>query len=125
MKNEWRNYGINKKHVKFFEFLTVFSAAFGIKIGIGIYLKNYTSERHVLYFTQNPYLAIALWILVGILGIAIIMVFIEIASINTKSGNGTLASWANVLIGLKVGSLFSIFLYLFLFSNFIRNFFYF
>ncbi|MBH8622427.1 MULTISPECIES: APC family permease [Spiroplasma] len=107
--------GKTKKYVKFFEFLTVFSTAVGITIGIGIYLKNDTSEGHVLYFTQNPYLAIALWILVGILGIAMIMVFIEIASINTKSGNGTLASWANVLIGRKVGSLFSIFYIFFYF----------
>ncbi len=108
--------GKTKKHVKFFEFLTVFSTAVGITIGIGIYLKNDTSEGHVLYFAQNPYLAIALWILVGILGIVIIMVFIEIASINTKSGNGTLASWANVLIGRKVGSLFSIFYIFFIFQ---------
>lgn len=107
--------GKTKKHVKFFEFLTVFSMAVGITIGIGIYLKNDTSEGHVLYFTQNPYLAIALWILVGILGIAMIMVFIEIVSINTKSGNGTLASWANVLIGCKVGSLFLIFYIFFYF----------
>ncbi|WP_425380200.1 amino acid permease [Spiroplasma endosymbiont of Stenodema calcarata] len=106
----WRkNYGQTKKHVKVFEFLTVFSTAIGITIGIGIYLKNDISEGHVLYFTQNPYLAIALWILVGILGIAMIMVFIEIASIKTKSGHGTLASWANILINRKVGSFFSIF----------------
>ncbi|WP_253301401.1 APC family permease [Spiroplasma endosymbiont of Phyllotreta cruciferae] len=109
--------GKTKKHVKFFEFLTVFSTAVGITIGIGIYLKNDTSEGRVLYFTQNPYLTIALWILVCILGIAMIMVFIEIASINTKSGDVTLASWANVLIGRKVGSLFSIFYIFFYFPT--------
>lgn len=52
--------GKQKKHVKVFEFLTVFSTAIGITIGIGSYLKNDISEGHVLYFTQNPYLAIAL-----------------------------------------------------------------
>ncbi|WP_338955263.1 amino acid permease [Spiroplasma endosymbiont of Polydrusus cervinus] len=105
----------NKKHVKFFEFLTVFSTAVGITIGIGIYLKNDNSEGHVLYFTQNPYLAIGLWVLVGILGMAMIMVFIEVTSVKTKSGHGTLASWANVLIGRKVGSLISLFYIFFYF----------
>lgn len=32
--------GKPKKHVKFFEFLTVFSTAIGITIGVGIYLKK-------------------------------------------------------------------------------------
>ncbi len=107
--------GKPKKHVKFFEFLTVFSTAVGITIGIGIYLKNDTSEGHLLYFTQNPYLSIGLWVLVGILGIAMIMVFIEVTSVKTKSGHGTLSSWANILIGRQVGSLIELFYIFFYF----------
>ncbi|WP_338991848.1 APC family permease [Spiroplasma endosymbiont of Seladonia tumulorum] len=107
--------GKPKKHVKFFEFLTVFSTAVGITIGIGIYLKNDTSEGHLLYFTQNPYLSIGLWILVGILGMAMIMVFIEVTSVKTKSGHGTLPSWANILIGRQVGSLIALFYIFFYF----------
>ncbi len=107
--------GKPKKHVKFFEFLTVFSTAVGVTIGIGIYLKNDTSEGHLLYFTQNTYLSIGLWVLVGILGMAMIMVFIEVTSVKTKSGHGTLPSWANILIGRKVGSLIALFYIFFYF----------
>lgn len=107
--------GKPKKHIKIFEFLTIFSTTIGVTIGIGIYLKNDISEGHLLYFTENAYLSIGLWILVGILGISMIIVFIEITSIKTKSGNGTLPSWANVLINRKTGSLISLFYIFFYF----------
>ncbi|WP_041614423.1 APC family permease [Spiroplasma syrphidicola] len=114
--------GKPKKHIKLFEFLSVFSTAVGITIGIGIYLKNDNEPGHVLGFTQNPFLAIALWILVGILGMAMIMVFIEVSSANTKSGHGTLASWANLFIGRKVASYYAIF-YIFLYFPTLLTFF--
>ncbi|WP_425379354.1 hypothetical protein [Spiroplasma endosymbiont of Polydrusus pterygomalis] len=114
--------GKTKKHVKFFEFLTVFSTAIGITIGIGIYLKNDTSEGHVLYFTQNPYLAIGLWVLVGNLGMAMIMVFIEGHICQNKKW-----SWHSCIVGEcfnwpQSWQFNIVALYLFLFSNFIRPF---
>ena len=99
----------NIKHLKLFEFLTVFATMIGIVVGVGIYSKNDLGKGHVLGITQNPIMAIILWVIVGILGIAMIVAFMEIASSTKKGKSGTLANWFGHFVNRKTGSLVAIF----------------
>ncbi|AGR42535.1 APC family permease [Spiroplasma diminutum] len=100
---------INKAKNKTFEFLTIFSMVFGIVVGSGIYLKNRTEPGGVLHEAgQNPWLALTVWMFIGVLCSMIMLTFIEAASATEKDGHSTAQSWANKFINRRTASLFSI-----------------
>ncbi|ATZ18456.1 amino acid permease [Williamsoniiplasma somnilux] len=90
---------------KSFEFLTLFTMVIGTVIGTGIYMKN----NELLNQTQNPIVAIILWIIVGFICVLSVAVFIEISSSTKHVGNGTVANWTKLFINRKTASMFSIF----------------
>ncbi len=104
-----------KRNLKLFEFLTIFTTVVGTMVGVGIYVKNDNGAGHVLNIVQNPYIAIILWIFMGTIVVSLMIVFLEIASSTLKTGNGTVAAWINIFIGRRLASmasLFYIFIYL-------------
>ena len=107
---------------KIFEFLTLICMVIGIVLGTGEFVKNDTGSGHVLGVTNNAYIGIIVWIVIGISCIFTMLCFIEIASSNIKNGRGTLACWSNNFISRRVGSLVSIFL-IFVFQPIITTFF--
>ncbi|AVP49609.1 APC family permease [Williamsoniiplasma luminosum] len=95
----------NKPKTKTFEFLTLFTMVIGTVMGAGIYMKN----NELLQQTQNPIIAISLWVLVGFVCVISVRVFIEISSSTKHFGNGTIGNWAKLFINRKVASFFAIF----------------
>ncbi|QBQ07382.1 amino acid permease [Spiroplasma gladiatoris] len=104
---------INKKNKvknKIFEFLTIFSMVIGLVVGSGIYLKNRSAEGGVLNAAKdNPYLAIIIWIFIGIVCTLMIVSFLEISSAIKKDQHNTLLSWSSKFISRRAASAFSIF----------------
>ncbi|QHX37066.1 APC family permease [Spiroplasma sp. BIUS-1] len=98
----------NKAKNKAFEFLTIFSMVFGVVVGGGIYLKNSGENGVLAQAGNNPYLALAVWVFIGVLCSLMMLTFIEAASSKTKSGHSTAQSWANTFVNRKTASLFSI-----------------
>ncbi|WP_338985036.1 APC family permease [Spiroplasma endosymbiont of Diplazon laetatorius] len=99
----------NRAKNKTFEFLTIFSMVFGVVVGGGIYLKNKNEVGGVLWEAGgNPYLALAVWVFIGVLCSLMMLTFIEAASSKTKSGHSTAQSWANTFVNRRTASLFSI-----------------
>ncbi len=100
----------NRKVKKSFEFFTLLCTVVGIVIGTGEFIKNDNSDTsHILGATQNAWMAIILWILIGICCIFMILCFIEIASTTKYKGNGTTSNWAKIFISPKIASFISIF----------------
>ncbi|AVN60699.1 APC family permease [Mesoplasma florum] len=93
-----------KTKTKTFEFLTLFVMVIGTVIGSGIYMKN----SELLNQTNNPIIALILWLFVGVICIMSMIVFIEISSSTKHFGNGTLGNWAKIFINRKTASFFSI-----------------
>ncbi|WP_339020861.1 APC family permease [Spiroplasma endosymbiont of Atherix ibis] len=98
----------NKRKNKTFEFLTIFSMVFGIVVGGGIYLKNSGKNGVLAQAGNNPYLALSVWVFIGVLCSLIMLSFIEAASSKTKLGHSTAQSWANTFINRKTASMCSI-----------------
>ncbi|ASP28752.1 amino acid permease [Spiroplasma corruscae] len=100
----------NKVKNKVFEFLTIFSMVFGLVIGNGIYLKNSNEPGGVLGEAgQNPYIAIFVWVFIGVMCTLMMITFIEASS--AAEGNedhSTVQSWAKKFINNRCASLFSI-----------------
>ncbi|WP_051350839.1 APC family permease [[Acholeplasma] multilocale] len=88
---------------KFFEFMTLFTMVLGILIGTGIYMKN----NELLTGTQNPIIAIILWIVVGLVCVGTVYIFLEISSSTKDFGNGTVGNWSKLFINRRAASLFS------------------
>ncbi|AHI53386.1 APC family permease [Spiroplasma culicicola] len=99
----------NKARNKIFEFLTIFSMAFGIVVGSGIYLKNRSSGGVLETAGQNPYLALVVWAFIGVVCTLMMISFIEIASSIEKDDHNTVQSWSNKFLNRQSASLFSIF----------------
>ncbi|WP_338061964.1 APC family permease [Spiroplasma turonicum] len=93
-----------------FEFLTVFSMVFGLVIGNGIYLKNSKEPGGVLgEAAGNPYIAIFVWVFIGVMCTLMMLTFIEATSTATNDGDhSTVQSWAKKFINRRSASLFSI-----------------
>jgi len=89
---------------KTFEFLTLFVMTVGTVVGAGIYFKN----AEILGQSQNPIIAILLWLIVGVVCVVAIAVFFEISSSTKNSGNGTLGNWLKLFVGRRVASFFSV-----------------
>jgi len=89
---------------KTFEFLTLFVMTVGTVVGAGIYFKN----KEILLQSQNPIIAILLWLIVGVVCVVAIAVFFEISSSTKNSGNGTLGNWLKLFVGRRVASFFSV-----------------
>ncbi|ALD66899.1 APC family permease [Spiroplasma cantharicola] len=99
----------NKAKNKSFEFLTIFSMVFGIVVGSGIYLKNKVEAGGVLHEAgRNPWLALTVWLFIGVLCSLVMLTFIEAASATKNDGHSTAQSWANKFINRRTASLFSI-----------------
>ncbi|QGS52442.1 amino acid permease [Spiroplasma tabanidicola] len=102
---------INKKNKfknKVFEFLVLFSMTFGIVVGSGIYLKN-SSENGVLAAAgKNPYIAIAVWIFVGVVACMMMLSYIEASSAMKNEEHSTLSKFAEKFVGRKWGTVTAI-----------------
>ncbi|QGS51610.1 APC family permease [Spiroplasma tabanidicola] len=100
----------NKTKNKAFEFLTIFSMAFGIVVGSGIYIKNRNEEGGVLdAANNNPYLAIIIWIFIGVVCTMMIISYVEISSAIKKDEHNTTLSWSAKFISRRSASVIAIF----------------
>ncbi len=107
---------MNKKNKsKVWEFLTLLTMIVGIVVGSGEFIKNDDTPGHILFVSNNGYLAVLVWVIIGICCIFMMVAFIEIASSTEKEGNGTLANWSKKFISRRAGSLVSIF-YIFFYT---------
>ncbi|ATG97326.1 APC family permease [Mesoplasma lactucae] len=100
---------------KSLEFLTIMTTVVGTMVGAGIYVKNDNHNGHVLGQIQNPYVALILWAVTGVIVMAAIMIFLEVASATAKKGNGTVANWIRLFLNTKtarLASIYYIFVYL-------------
>ncbi|WP_338972674.1 APC family permease [Spiroplasma endosymbiont of Panorpa germanica] len=114
MSNLSKKQKANKRTNKAFEFLTLFSLVFGLMVGSGIYLKNRNTSGGVLGEAgQNPYLAIIMWLVIGLVSTLMILVFVEAASATKVSGHSTIQTWGSRFLGRKVGSFYAIFFIMF------------
>ncbi len=102
---------MKKDRNKIFEFLTLICMVIGIVIGTGEFIKNDNEKGsgHVLDATQNGWMAILLWAIIGIACVFMMLCFIEVASSTFKKGNGTTSSWAKIFINRKIASFISLF----------------
>ncbi|WP_031542954.1 APC family permease [Mesoplasma photuris] len=98
-----------KKNLKLFEFLTIFTTVIGGLVGVGIFVKNDNNPGNVLGITENPFLAIILWVVMGTIVVSSIIVFIEIASSTASKGNGTVTYWLRNFTTRRIGSIASVF----------------
>ncbi|QEH62395.1 amino acid permease [Spiroplasma chinense] len=102
----------NKSRNRIFEFLAIFSMAFGLVVGSGIYLKNRSepgSGGVLDAANNNPYLAIVVWIFIGLICTLMMISFLEISSAIDKDDHNTVQSWSAKFINKKSASMFSIF----------------
>lgn len=99
----------NKTKNKIFEFLTIFSMTFGIVVGSGIYLKNSGDSGVLARANNNPWVAMVVWIFVGVFACMMMVSFIEASTAAKKDDYNTMAVLGNQFLGRKWGSLFSIF----------------
>ncbi|AOG61074.1 hypothetical protein SHELI_v1c11270 [Spiroplasma helicoides] len=106
---------INKKNKalnKVFEFLSIYSLAFGLVVGAGIYLKNRSEKNSggvLEAANQNPYLAIAIWTFVAIVATLMMLSFIEISSGIKSDEHNTMMSWVSKFINRRAASVTAIF----------------
>ncbi len=100
---------LNSRKNKIFEFLSILSLTVGVVIGTGEFIKNDNTPGHILFCTKNPWIAIILWILIGLSCILLMLCFIEISSSTKYKGNGTLSNWSKLFISRKMGSFVGIF----------------
>lgn len=98
-----------KTRSKTFEFFALFTTVVGMVIGVGIYFKIDNGKGHILRSSQNPIMAIILWIIVAFLSISMIMVFVKIASWSKDNECGNLSNWFTKFVNRKCGSLVTIF----------------
>ncbi|AXK50901.1 APC family permease [Spiroplasma alleghenense] len=114
MSNLTKKQKSNKRTNKVFEFLTLFSLVFGLMVGSGIYLKNRNTAGGVLGEAgQNPYLAITMWLVIGLVSTLMILVFVEAASSTKNQGHSTIQTWGSKFLGRRVGSFYAIFFIMF------------
>ncbi|ATX71660.1 APC family permease [Spiroplasma clarkii] len=100
----------NKARNKIFEFLTIFSMTFGLVVASGIYLKNRNQYGGVLYEAQNnPWLAIMVWIFIGVVCTLMMVSFVEITGAMKDGEHSTLQSWTKKFINRKSASWIAIF----------------
>ncbi|AHI53387.1 APC family permease [Spiroplasma culicicola] len=99
----------NKAMNKTFEFLTIFSLTFGIVVGSGIYLKNSSKDGVLAAAGQNPWVAIAVWVFVGVFACMMMLSFIEASSISKKDEHNTMPTIGATFLGRRFGTIFSIF----------------
>ncbi|AHI54231.1 amino acid permease [Spiroplasma sabaudiense Ar-1343] len=114
MSNLTQQQKSNKVKNKIFEFMTLFSLVFGLMVGSGIYLKNRLEPGGVLGEAGgNPYIAIIMWLVIGIVSTLMILVFVEAASATKKQGHSTIQTWGSIFLGRRVGSFYAIFFIMF------------
>ncbi|WP_146637185.1 amino acid permease [Spiroplasma clarkii] len=99
----------NKVKNKTFEFLTIFSMTFGIVVGSGIYLKNSGDNGVLARANDNPWVAMAVWVFVGIFACMMMFTFLEASSAAKKDDYNSMGVLGAQFLGRKWGSLFSIF----------------
>ncbi|WP_027063470.1 APC family permease [Mesoplasma seiffertii] len=103
-----------KKINKAYEFMTLITMVMGMMIGSGIYIKNHSGVGGILGNAgNNPWIAIMMWSIFGVIATMIILVFIEVASSTKNKGHSTLQNWGSKFLGRKAGSFFSLFLVIF------------
>ncbi|AUF83227.1 amino acid permease [Mesoplasma syrphidae] len=103
-----------KKVNKAYEFMTLITMVMGMMIGSGIYIKNHSGIGGILGNAgNNPWIAIMMWSIFGVIATMIILVFIEIASSTKNKGHSTLQNWGSKFLGRKTGSFFSLFFVIF------------
>ncbi|QBQ08201.1 APC family permease [Spiroplasma gladiatoris] len=103
---------INKKNKfinKTYEFLVLFSMTFGIVVGSGIYLKNSSEDGVLAAAGKNPYVALAVWIFVGVVACMMMLSYIEASKAMEKEEHSTLSKFAEKFVNKKWGSVTAIF----------------
>ncbi|QEH62396.1 amino acid permease [Spiroplasma chinense] len=103
---------VNKKNKfknKTFEFLTIFSLTFGIVVGSGIYLKNSSNDGVLKAAGNNPWVAMAVWLFVGVFACMMMFSFIEASTAAKKDDHNTMATMGAQFLGRRFGTVFSIF----------------
>lgn len=94
---------------KALEFFTLFTTVVGMVIGVGVYFKMNNEPGGMLGVAKNPWIVLILLLVVVFLSIAMIIVFIEIASSSKDNESGNLANWFKKFTNRKCASAASIF----------------